>query len=179
VVTPVGLVIEPYPPLPLGMRKQLPQDTSRATVDGGGCNERAIGFRRFLPAHNPLATTPSYQPSNIIIVDLRDELCCAEVVNQAAKVTPCAVGGGMVLTNFHPITVANRIEIKPDGRTFLFSNTFLRLFLLGFLYRFGFPAIRAFRRAVKPMTSALEVVLVVRRVLRLVDGHDGTFLLVS
>src|SRR5262249_10866936 len=83
----------------------------------------------------------------------------------------------MVLPDLLPPTLGHVVETQRGlGRRKL-PDEFNRLLSLGRLYFFGFTPRRAFRRAVKPMTSHLEVEVEIRRatVSVLVDGHGTSF----
>src|SRR5262245_66116291 len=83
----------------------------------------------------------------------------------------------MVLPDLLPPTLGHVVETQRGlGRRQLRDQP-CRFLALGRLYFFGFTARRAFRRAVKPMTSHLEVEVEIRRaaVSVLVDGHGTSF----
>src|SRR5215831_11494174 len=83
----------------------------------------------------------------------------------------------MMLPDLLPIAIGHVVELERClGRRQLRDQP-LRLLALGRFYLFGFAARRAFRRAVKPMTSHLEVVVEIRRaaISVLIDGHGTSF----
>jgi len=87
------------------------------------------------------------------------------------------VGASMMLADLLPVAIGNVIEPQRGLGCRQLCDQPLRLLALGRFYFFGFAARRAFRRAVKPMTSHLEVVVEIRRstVLVLVGGHGASF----
>src|SRR6516162_7265468 len=84
---------------------------------------------------------------------------------------------GQMLRVLGPVAVGHVVELERClGRRQLHDQR-PRLLALSRLYLFGFAARRAFRRAVKPMTSHLEVVVEIRRaaVFGLVGGQETSF----
>ena len=83
----------------------------------------------------------------------------------------------MLLRGHHllPIALGHVVELERSlGRRQLCDQP-LRLLALARLYFFGFAVRRAFRRAVKPMTSPLEVEVPVWRAPGAIDGHGRSF----
>src|SRR5262245_42492898 len=87
------------------------------------------------------------------------------------------VGASMLLPDLLPVAIGDVVEPQRGLRRRELAHQLDRLLALGRLYFFGFAARRAFRRAVKPMTSHLEVEVPVRRatVSVFVDGHGTSF----
>src|SRR5262249_40447438 len=84
---------------------------------------------------------------------------------------------GQMLRVLGPVPIGDVVEAQRGlGRRQLRDQP-CRFLALGRLYFFGFTPRRAFRRAVKPMTSHLEVEVEIRRatVSVLVDGHGTSF----
>src|SRR5262249_41489634 len=90
---------------------------------------------------------------------------------------PDVVRAGQMLRVLGPIAVGHVVELERClGRRQLLDQR-LGLLALGRFYFFGFAARRAFRRAVKPMTSHLEVEVPVWRaaVFGPVEGQGTSF----
>src|SRR5262252_7921774 len=84
---------------------------------------------------------------------------------------------GQMLRVLGPVPIGDVVEAQRGlGRRQLCDEPRC-LLSLGRLYFFGFTPRRAFRRAVKPMTSHLEVEVEIRRatVSVLIDGHGTSF----
>ena len=80
---------------------------------------------------------------------------------------------GMVLPDLVPISACHVVEAQRCTRRLQLHDIPLRLLAFGLLYGFRFAFSRAFGRAVKAMTSPLEVEEVVGRIRTFVDGHAG------
>ena len=120
---------------------------------------------------HPVATSPCDQLGHIVASDRVDRPGSAKVLNQAGEIAFRVFGTSMVLSDFMPITAGGIVERHADARAQ--PAVCLDALALGFLYGLRFPSVRPFRRAVKASTSPLEVEVVVRRALGLVDGHDA------
>src|SRR5262249_39028629 len=124
-----------------------------------------------------MSAPPCDQPRHLVVGDVGHELVLAEELDQERKVVLGAVGTRMMLSDLLPIALGHVVEAQRCLRRRQLRNQPLRLLALGRLYFFGFAARRAFRRAVKPMTSHLEVVVEIRRatVFGLVGGQATSF----
>ena len=127
--------------------------------------------RRFAFA---LAAPPCDEPGHVVAGDVGDQLVLAEELDQQPQ-APHVVPARPMLPVLGPITSGDVVEPQRCRAPDLLN---LRLGLLAFgrLYFFGFPLGRGLGRAVKAMTSELEVVLIVWRALVGEDGHAGTSL---
>src|SRR6516225_4027396 len=120
---------------------------------------------------------PRHNSRHVVACDVGQELVLAEELDQECKVMLGIVRARMMLPNLLPIALGHVVEAQRGlGRRQLRDEP-RRLLSLGRLYFFGFASRRAFRRAVKPMTSHLEVEVEIRRatVSVLVDGQGTSF----
>src|SRR5262249_55230595 len=120
---------------------------------------------------------PRNQPRHVVAGDLSQELVLAEELDQERQPVLGTVSSSMMLPDFLPVPIGDVIEAQRGlGRRPLRDKP-RRFLSLARLYFFGFAPRRAFRRAVKPMTSHLEVEVEIRRaaVSVLVDGHGTSF----
>jgi hypothetical protein len=124
-----------------------------------------------------MPTPPCDQPRHVVARDLGKQLVLAEKLDQERKIVVSVVSASVVLPDFLPVTLSHVVEAQRGlGRRQL-RNEPRRLLVLGRCYFFGFTPRRAFRRAVNPMTSHLEVEVEIRRaaVSVLIDGHGTSF----
>src|SRR5262245_57497462 len=124
-----------------------------------------------------MPASPCDQPRHVVVGDSGQQLVLAEELDQERKLMLGVVGACMVLPGLLPIPIGDVVEAQRGLRRRELAHQLDRLLTLGRLYFFGFAARRAFRRAVKPMTSHLEVEVEIRRptVSVLVDGHGESF----
>src|SRR6516164_6462398 len=120
---------------------------------------------------------PRDELGNVVARDFGQKLVRAEMLDQQRKPVFGAVGTGVMLSDLLPVPIGDIVEPQRCFCRRELGDQHPRLLALGRLYFFGFAARRAFRRAVKPMTSHLEVVVEVRRaaVFGLVGGQETSF----
>src|SRR5215831_13048685 len=124
-----------------------------------------------------MTAPPRHEARHVVTGNVGEKLILTEEFDHERKLVLGAVRPRMMLADLLPIALGNVVELERGlGRRQLRDQR-PRLLALGRLYFFGFAARRAFRRAVKPMTSHLEVEMEVRRatVSVLVDGHGTSF----
>src|SRR5262245_62865605 len=124
-----------------------------------------------------MSAPPRNQLRHVVVSDLSQELVLAEEIDQERQPVLGTVSSSVMLPDLLPVPIGDVVEAQRGlGRRQLRDEP-RRLLALGRLYLFGFAARRTFRRAVKPMTSHLEVEVPVRRsaVSVLVDGHGASF----
>jgi hypothetical protein len=152
----------------LGAGEKLPQLFGRV-VDRVRGNRRAVLMA--MPA------SPRNQLDHVVVGDLGEQLVLAEELNQERQPMLGTVRSGVILPDLLPVALGHVVEAQRClGRRQL-RDQHPRLLTLGRLYFFGFTPRRAFRAAMKPMTSDLEVEMPVRRaaVPVFVDGHGTSF----
>src|SRR5262245_60582127 len=122
---------------------------------------------------------PRNELCHVVVSDVGHQNIRAEMwaLDQEGDPMLGAISPHVMLPDLFPVALGHVVETQGRlGRRQLGDQPLL-LLPLGRLYFFSFAARRAFRRAVKPMTSHLEVVVPVRRaaVFGLVDGHGASF----
>jgi hypothetical protein len=168
-LTPLRLVLEADAPK-LRAGKECAQLLGRV-VDGVRRNQIRqfvrFGFARAVPA------PPRHEPRHVVARDLGQELVLAKKLNQQREPVLGAIRPGVMLPDLLPVALGHIVELERGlGRRQLRDQP-LRLLALGRLYFFGFAARRAFRRAVKPMTSDLEVEVPIWRARAAIERHAG------
>src|ERR1700739_4116479 len=116
---------------------------------------------------------PRHQLGDVVAGDVGEELVLAEELDQVTDLPLSVVGTGMMLPDLLPIASGDVIEPERCRCPAGLLNPLLRFLALDSLYRFRFAPGCALGRAVKAMTSDLEVVAPERRALVAADGHVG------
>jgi hypothetical protein len=166
---PVRFVVEADAPC-LGSGEQLLQNLRGATIDSCGRDKRRRSsiFQSFpMPGHS-LSAPPRDQLCHIVVFDFRQQLAGPKVSDQPLDITPSRIRADVMFSNFLPIATGDIIEFGRRGRWGYFCLLFCTL-SFGLLNGFSFALVRASRRAMKPITFELEVEVVERTVLVLVD----------
>src|SRR5271169_4038345 len=160
VFAPNRFVIEANVPDILSAAEQSAQQLGGGAVDGGRRDQAAV-VRDFV------ATSPCNELRNVVASDSGERFHCAEVVNDPGQIAFSITSAGMVLASLVPITASG--IIKRHARAIGRRRGVLDPLAFGLLYRLRFPPVCPLRRAVKAITSPLEVEVVVRRALGLID----------
>jgi hypothetical protein len=163
VLPPNRFAIEANAPDIFGASEQSAQQLGGGAFDGSG-GDQTISVRRLV------ATAPCDQFGHIVACDRIDRPDGAEVIDDAGEVAFRVVSTTLVLTDLVPIAASGNVE--RHARAGDRCSGVLDALAFGLLYRLRFASVRPFRRAVKASTSLLEVEVVERRALGLVDGHD-------
>src|SRR5262249_1595141 len=123
------------------------------------------------------AAPPGHEARHVVVGNFGDELVLAEKVQHEAEVGRDVRRAGEMLRVLLPVAFGHIIELERGFGRRKLPDEFNRLLSRGRLYFCGFAAGCAFRRAVKPMTSHLEVKVEIRRatVSVFVDGHGTSF----
>jgi hypothetical protein len=117
-----------------------------------------------------VATTPRDQLGHVIAGDRGEKLRCAEIFDQASEIALGVISTSVVLASLMPITARGFVERHASAGNR--RGGVPDPLALGTFYGLRFPPVCPFRRAVKASTAPLEVEVVERRALGLVDGHD-------
>jgi hypothetical protein len=120
-----------------------------------------------------VSAPPRHQFGDVVIHDIGDQLVLAKVADQQIELVLGIGGTGVVLPHFGPVAPGDVVEAQRGARALDLPDQELRLLALGRLYLFRLAPGRAPRRAVKAMTSELEVEVEERRARVFVDGHMG------
>jgi hypothetical protein len=118
-----------------------------------------------------MASPPRDQLAHVVVRNVGDVLVLAKEVDQQPDHMPGIVRAFVMLTHFDPVAARHIIEAQRCTRRLHLGDALLGLLPLGRFYLLRFALGGCFRRAVKAMTSPLEIEMVERRTFRAVDRH--------
>src|SRR5437868_11865797 len=120
-----------------------------------------------------MPASPRDQPRHVVAANLGQELVLAKELDQQREPMLGAVGTRVMLPALTPIPPRHIVEAQRGARGRGLRNVLLGPFALGGLYFFRVPPSRAFGRAVKAMTSDLEVEVPIWRARAAIERHAG------
>ena len=120
-----------------------------------------------------MSSTPRHQLGDIVAHDLGDELVLAKEAEQHFEIAFGIGGTGVVLPDLDPISASDVVQSQRGARALDLPDQRLSLLTIGRFYFVGFALGRDLGRAVKAMTSELEVEVPERRARLAEDGHGG------